>query len=163
MILLSASESVRKSFRITPVETSPVVNSRDWYRFWRVDARRMHGRGKVMLFTNHETLYTFVADARLFRTGPDLAHHFLGRFTEVFAGHFGYGHDIKEDIVFHRAPDRSAVAVMNNFFLDMEYYDPSESIRDLEERLNATPIVSRKLFPDTCLREKLAEHRRGHS
>lgn len=45
-----------------------------------------------MLFTNHETLYTIVADGRPFREGPDFAQHFLLRFRDIFAGHFGYTH-----------------------------------------------------------------------
>src|SRR5215203_1797012 len=110
MILLSASQAVRKAFHITPVETTSVVGSLDWYRFWRVDVRRLRGRGKVMLFTNYETLYTFVADARAFRKESDLALYFLTRFSEIFTGYFGYTHPIDERIVVHRAIDRSALA-----------------------------------------------------
>ncbi len=159
MILFSVSHSVRKAFRIIPVDTTPVVNSLDWFRFWRIDARRISGRGEIMLFTNYETLYTFVADCREFRTGPDFAMHFLHRFNEVFAGRFGYPDEIKERMIVHRAVDRSVVAVMNSFFLDIHYCDPRESVRELEERINDTPIISRDHFPAGRLREKL-EHER---
>ena len=156
MLLLSASQSVRRAFHIIPVRTTPVVSSSDWFRFWRVDARKIRGLGEIMLFTNHETLYTFVADCRPFREGPDFALHFLRRFSEVFAGHFGYTRDIKERILVHRAVDRSAVGVMNNFFWMLESHD-GRSLPELERWLNDVPIVARNLFPADRLREKLRE------
>jgi hypothetical protein len=156
VLLLSASQSVRKAFRIDPVETTPVVSTCHWFRFWRVDARKIRGLGEIMLFTNHETLYTVVADCRPFREGPDFALHFLRRFSEIFAGHFGYTSPIKERIIVHRAVDRSVVGVMNNFFLLLESHD-GRSLAELERWLNDVPIVARNLFPARRLREKLRE------
>jgi hypothetical protein len=158
MLLLSTSLSVRKALHIDPVESTPPVPTADWYRFWRVDARTIRGRGEIMLFTNYETLYTFVADSRPFREGPDFALHFLRRFSEVFAGHFGYASHIKERIVVHRAVDRSVLGVMNNFFIMLECRTDKMDIADLERWLNDVPIVARNLFPADRLREKLREN-----
>ena len=157
MLLLSASQSVRKAFHIEPVEITPLVPTADWYRFWRVDARKIRGRGEIMLFTNLETLYTFVADCRPFREGADFAWHFLRRFSEVFASHFGYSSHIQENILVHRAVDRSAAGVMNNFFFMIECASDMKDVADLERWLNDVPIVARKLRPAARLREKLSE------
>ena len=157
MLLLSTSRSVRKAFHIEPVESTPVIPTKDWYRFWRVDARKIHGRGELMLFTNHETLYTFVADCRPFREGPDFALHFLRRFGEIFAGHFGYTDHIEERVLVHRAVDQSVVGVMNHFFLAIEVSDRKLNLRALEDRLNDTPILSRNLFPADRLRQMLSD------
>ena len=157
MLLLSASQSVRKAFHVEPVESTPPIPTADWYRLWRVDARKIRGRDEIMLFTNHETLYTFVADCRSFREGPDFALCFLKRFSELFAGHFGYSHHIKERILVHRAVDRSVVGVMNNFFFMIECSSDRQNTADLERWLNDVPIVARNLFPAKRLREKLRE------
>jgi len=157
MLLLSTSQSVRKAFHIEAVETTPVVSTLDWFRFWRVDARKVRGLGEIMLFTNHETLYTFVADCRPFREGPDFTLHFLLRFRDVFAGHFGYTTHIRERFIIHRAVDRSVVGVMNNFFQMLECHDGRDLI-ELERWLNDVPIVARNLFPADRLREKLREN-----
>lgn len=76
MILLSTSKSVCKAFNVAPIENTVPVATSEWYRFWRVDAKKFIGFGEVMLFTNHETLYTFVADSGTFKRGSDFVMFF---------------------------------------------------------------------------------------
>ncbi len=155
MILLSSSNSLRRAFHIEPVETTPIVSTAEWYRFWRVDAKKFKGLGEVMLFTNHETCYTLVADSSKFRRGTDLVMWFLFRYGELFNGHFGYNGRIKEEIMVHRGVDRSAIGVMNSFFFMIECYEGEKTHEELERCLNRVPIVSRNLIPEDAFREKL--------
>src|SRR5687768_13385538 len=136
MILLAASESVRKAFHIQAIETTPPVPSDEWYRFWRVDARKLRGLGEVMLFTNYETLYTFVADSRPFRGAQDVAQRFLQSYQELFDGHFGYEGAISEKVIAHRAVDRSVQGVMNSFFRILEGIGTRKAFAELEVGIN---------------------------
>ena len=155
MILLSSSNSLRRAFHIEPVETTPIVSTTDWYRFWRVDAKKFKGLGEVMLFTNQETLYTVVADSSKFRRGTDFVMWFLFRYGELFNGHFGYNGRIKEEIMLHRGVDRSLTGVMSNLFYMIEFYNGEKSHAELERWLNQVPIVSRNLIPEDSFRAKL--------
>ena len=156
ILLLATSQRVRNSYGIEPTATTPIVATADWFRFWRVDTRKIRRHGTIALFTNLETLYTLVADARKWRNASDLQQHFLDRFGEVFAGHFGYTRDVKDRVLMHRAVDQSAVGVMNTFFHDLEFYE-ARPLAELERALNATPIVARNLFPKDRLSELLSK------
>jgi hypothetical protein len=143
MILLSSSQAVREAFKIKAVETTPVVATREWYRFWRVDLRKVRGYGEVMLFTNDETLYTFVVDRRRVRDSSDLAQQFLERFRALFEGHLGYTRDSEEEVVVHRATNQSLQGVMNSFFRMIDGHTSKDSLSKWEKRLNEVPVISR--------------------
>jgi hypothetical protein len=143
-------------FNLSVVETTPPVPTKDWYRFWRVDSRKIRGLGDVMLFMNYETLFTFVADTRPLRQEQDVVQHFLNRYSAMFKGHLGYGEGISEKVVFHRASDRSVQGVMNSFFLVIEGRPEKATSEALEEGLNNAPIISRKFrFSSELLNERL--------
>ena len=143
MILLSSSQAVREAFKINAVETTPVVPTSEWYRFWRVDLRKVRGYGHVMLFTNDETLYTFVVDRRRVRDSSDVAQHFLERFRALFEGHLGYTRDSAEEVSVHRATNRSLQGVMNSFFRMIDGHTSKDSLPKLEKWLNEVPVISR--------------------
>ena len=155
MILLDISKSVRSAYHMDPVEVTPLMPAAEWYRFWRVDARRIKPFGEVMLFTNHETLFTFVADSRKFTHASDFAVYFMLRYTELLHNRFGYGNRIKEQVVAHRGVDRSVIGVMNSLFAMSECRSGIKDHAELERSLNEIPVVSRNLIPSNALRQKL--------
>jgi len=159
MILLSSSAAIRKAYHIKPVQNTPPVRSDEWFRFWRVDACAFKDGPEVMLFTNHETLYTFVADASGFRSAPDWVTYFARRYSEMFHPYFGYNGRVTERFVVHKASDRSVIGVMNSHFNSISFYANRMSVEAMEDRVNRTPIVSRKIFPADSLAQKLKEAR----
>jgi hypothetical protein len=102
MILIAASASVRKAFHIVPVDVSPIVPTNEWFRFWRVDARYIDGYGELALFTNHETLYSFIVDANRIAGWHELMSYFMMRYAELFRRYVGYTDPMSEQIAVHR-------------------------------------------------------------
>ena len=157
MILLSSSASIRKAFHIAPIASTPAVPTSDWYRHWRVDARKNRELGEVMLFTNHETLYTLTADSREFRKASDVIMYFLFRYGELFGSHFGYNGRIKEDIIVHAGIDLSVAGVMNGIFQRINSISGRYGHPELEELVNGAPIVSRGISALESFTKKLNE------
>jgi hypothetical protein len=155
MILLSSSNSIRRAFHVAPIEIPPAVSTAEWYRFWRVDAKKFKGLGEVMLFTNHETLYTLVADSSQFKRGSDFVMWFLFRYAELFGDKFDYNGRIKEEVMVHRGVDRSVIGVMNSFFFMIECAKAEKSHSELELWLNRVPVVSRNLIPEDAFNQKI--------
>ena len=160
MLLLSTSAALRKAFHIKPVEETLTVKTEDWYRFWSIDARVTYNGTEVMLFTNHETLYTFVADAKQFKTASDMIMYFAKRYSDMFHQHFGYNGRVQERLVVHKASDRRVIGVMNSYFHSIDFYADDMNFEDMEFQINRTPIVSRNIFPGDYLLKKLKEDRR---
>ena len=158
MILLSTSSSVRKAFHIARIETTPSVPTDDWYRYWRIDARKNKSLGEVMLFTNQETLYTLVCDSREFKRGSDVIMCFLFRYGELFNGHFGYNGRIKEDLMVHKAVNLSVAGVMNGIFQRIDFLADRYSHKEIEVMINEIPVVSRGIVPFDYFNRKLNEN-----
>lgn len=157
MILLSSSASIRKAFHIAPLESTPVVPTSEWYRHWRVDARKHRKLGEIMLYTNHETLYTITADSRAFKSASDVVMHFILRYGELFGSQFGYDGRIKEDIIIHKGIDRSVAGVMNSIFQRLNAISERYGHADLEKLVNEAPNVSRGISPLEIFTRKLNE------
>ena len=157
MILISSSASIRKAFHIVPVSTVPTVPANDWYRHWRVDARKNHELGEIMLFTNYETLYTITADSRNFRRTNDMLIYFLFRYVELFGAHFKGQREIKENIIIHKEVNLSVTGVMNGMFQRINSLSCNYGHSEIENLVNQAPIGSSGITPLENLTEKLSK------
>jgi hypothetical protein len=155
MILLSASNKLRKAFHMPPPEPTPSPPGADWYRFWRVDAKAYKGFGEVMLFTNHETLYTFVADSSTFRSASDLIKWFLARYFATFGKKLYPDGQFNEELAFHSGADKSVIGVMNSHFQNVNYLIPRKPRAELEAWLNQQLILTRKFIPEQEVQKRL--------
>lgn len=149
MILLSASRAVINAYKMEPASTTPAIQSGDWFRRWRVDARKI-GRKEVTFFTNEVTLYTIIIDTTKVREMHELFGCFMDRYYQLFQGRFGYHGHFKEEIVVHTPYDRSLIGVMNNFFQMVEYHEEDSAMSDLESWVNSIPVVARDIIPANC-------------
>jgi hypothetical protein len=155
MILLSTSNSLRLAFHLPPPEPTPNPSNLKWHSLWRIDAKNFPGLGEVMLFTNHETLFTFVADSSKFRSAPDMMKWFLVRYASVFAAKIYPGGMLGDQMGFHANADTSVIGVMTSYFQKVSGFGNTKNHAQLEAWINESWISSRKFSPGEEVQRRL--------